>query len=119
MAQLLVVDDEDKIRAILKIMLIAAGHQVHEAENGKAALAVLESEAVDLVLSDVCMDEMDGFGLLTAIREQDLGCPVIFLTAFASLESAVEALRLGAADYLVKPFEEEDRPGGRAGSRRS
>ncbi len=107
MAQILVVDDEDKIRAILQIMLESAGHQVYEAEHGKAALEVLKNEAIDLVVSDVRMDEMDGFGLLAAIREQDMGCPVIFVTAFATLESAVEALRLGAADYLVKPFEED------------
>ncbi len=108
MAQILIVDDEEKIRVILEIMLTAAGHQTFQAENGQAALAVLDNEAVDLVVSDVCMDEMDGFDLLATIREQQLGCPVIFVTAFATLDSAVEALRLGAADYLVKPFEEKD-----------
>ncbi len=108
MAQILIVDDEEKIRVLLEIMLTAAGHQIFQADNGRSALTMLENEAVDLVVSDVCMDEMDGFGLLAAIREQQLGCPVIFVTAFASLDSAVEALRLGAADYLVKPFEEKD-----------
>jgi DNA-binding NtrC family response regulator len=107
MAQILIVDDEAKIRAILHIMLESAGHQIYEAENGEVALSVLKSEAIDLVVSDVRMDKMDGFSLLAEIREQDMGCPVIFVTAFATLESAVEALRLGAADYLVKPFEEE------------
>ena len=107
MAQILVVDDEDKIRAILQIMLESAGHKVFEAEHGKAALTILEREAIDLVVSDVRMEEMDGFSLLAEIRQRELGCPVIFITAFATLESAVEALRLGAADYLVKPFEED------------
>ncbi|MBW2186978.1 MAG: sigma-54-dependent Fis family transcriptional regulator, partial [Deltaproteobacteria bacterium] len=108
MAKILVVDDEEKIRTLLEIMLTSAGHQVVQAENGRYALAVLETEPVDLVVSDVCMDEMDGFGLLAAIRERELCCPVLFITAFATLDSAVEALRLGAADYLVKPFEEND-----------
>lgn len=107
MARILIVDDEDKIRTILRIMLETASHQTWEAPNGKDALDLLKSESFDLVISDVCMDGVDGFKLLEAIREQDLGCPVIFITAFATLESAVDALRLGASDYLVKPFEEE------------
>ncbi|PLX78830.1 MAG: sigma-54-dependent Fis family transcriptional regulator [Desulfuromonas sp.] len=107
MAQILIVDDEEKIRVILRFLLETAKHKVIEAAHGKEALALLENEAVDLVLSDVRMNEMDGFSLLEAIRDQELGCPVIFVTAFATLESAVQALRLGASDYLVKPFEEE------------
>jgi DNA-binding NtrC family response regulator len=108
MAQILIVDDEDKIRTILRFMLISGGHQVYEAENGRKALALLETQPVDLVVSDMRMDDMGGIELLSAIREQELGCPLIFITAFATLESAIEALRLGAADYLVKPFEEKD-----------
>ncbi len=108
MAQILIVDDEERIRTILRLMLMSAGHQVHEAENGKVALELLETQSVDLVVSDMRMDQMGGIQLLAAIREQELGCPLIFITAFATLESAVEALRLGAADYLVKPFEEKD-----------
>lgn len=108
MARILVVDDEEKIRVILRIMLTAAGHQADEAENGEAALAVLDREPVDLVISDMRMDGMGGLGLLAAIRERELGCPVVFVTAFANLDSAVEALRLGAADYLTKPFAEKD-----------
>ena len=108
MAKILIVDDEEKIRTILQIMLSSAGHEVREAEHGKAALEILTEEGADLVISDVRMDHLDGFGLLAAIRDQELGCPVIFITAYANLESAIEALRLGAMDYLVKPFEEED-----------
>lgn len=108
MARILIVDDEEKIRVILRIMLTAAGHQIGEAASGEAALALLEREAVDLVISDMRMDGMDGLELLGAIRERELGCPVVFVTAFATLDSAVEALRLGAADYLAKPFAEKD-----------
>jgi DNA-binding NtrC family response regulator len=107
MARILVVDDEEKIRAILSIILIGAGHQTAEAANGRLALDLLGQESFDLVISDMRMDEMDGLELLAAIRERELGCPVVFVTAYANLESAVEALRLGAADFLVKPFEEE------------
>jgi DNA-binding NtrC family response regulator len=108
MARILVVDDEERIREILHIILFGAGHQVREAANGQSALAALEAEAIDLVISDVRMDKMGGLDLLAAIREKELGCPVIFITAFATLESAVDALRLGAVDYLTKPFEEKD-----------
>jgi DNA-binding NtrC family response regulator len=106
MAKILVVDDEERIRTLLAIMLNGTGHQVFQAGNGRAALELLESTPVDLVISDVRMDEMGGFDLLAAIRERQLGCPVIFITAYATLDSSIEALRLGAADYLVKPFDE-------------
>lgn len=108
MAKILIVDDEERIRDILSIMLECAGHQVHQAANGRYAVEVLQNEAVDMVISDICMDEIDGLKLLAIIRKNNLGCPVVFITAFGTLESAVEALRLGAVDYLVKPFEEKD-----------
>ncbi len=107
MANILIVDDEVRVRTILKIMLNAEGHQVEEAGDGYAALKILEDGFFDLVISDIRMDGLDGNGLLTEIKQRDMGCPVVFITAFATLESAVEALRLGAADYLVKPFEEK------------
>ena len=108
MAQILIVDDEEKIRILLDMILSSVGHKIIQAENGMTALELLEKDPIDLVVSDVCMDEMDGFALLEQIHLRELGCPVIFITAFANLESAIEALRLGAADYLVKPFQEEE-----------
>ncbi len=107
MAKILVVDDEAKIRTLLKIMLISQGHEVEEAEDGLDALDVLEKDFFDLVISDIRMDRLDGKGLLEKIHEKDLACPVVFITAFASTESVVDALRLGAVDYLVKPFDEK------------
>ena len=107
MAKILVVDDEPKVRTILKIILSAKQHEIREAGNGKEALSILETEPIDMVITDIRMDGLDGKGLLKEINARDLSCPVLFITAYATLESAVEALRLGAADYLVKPFEEK------------
>ena len=107
MAKILIVDDEERIRTILKIMLTSNGYEIGEAADGKEALLVLENGYFDMVISDIRMDGMDGRELLSEIKKQDIGCPVVFITAFATLESAVEVLRLGASDYLVKPFEEK------------
>ncbi len=107
MAEILIVDDEERIRHILKIMLSQSNHKVSEAFDGREALDIISKESFDLVISDIRMDRMDGKELLGEIKNIGLGIPVIFITAFASLESAVEALRLGAADYLVKPFDEQ------------
>ncbi len=108
MAQILIVDDEQRIRTLLKMMLTGVGHQVVEADDGRSALDLLAQQPIDVVISDMRMEKMGGLDLLGAIRDQELGCPLIFLTAYATLESAIEALRLGAVDYLVKPFDEQD-----------
>ncbi len=108
MARICVVDDEYKVRALLRMLLTSQGHEVLEAGDGAEALDILSRDMVDLVITDIRMDGMDGLNLLQQVKERDLGCPVIFITAYASVESAVEALRLGAADYVVKPYEEQD-----------
>jgi len=108
MANILIVDDEDGIRLILKIMLISHGHTIEEASDGQEAFEKLESGFFDIVISDIRMDRLDGRGLLKKIKEHDIACPVVFITAFASTESVVDALHLGAVDYIVKPFEEHD-----------
>ena len=107
MATILIVDDEERVRTILRLMLSAKGHTITEAGNGHEALQQLEQDSYDLVITDIRMDGLDGRGLLREIKTRNIGCPVVFITAFATLESAIEALRLGAADYLVKPFAEE------------
>jgi DNA-binding NtrC family response regulator len=108
MASLLVVDDEPKLRHILRIKLESRGYAVDDAENGRQALEMLESGVYDLVISDIKMPVMDGFELLAAIKEMDYPCPVIFITAFASIDSAVDSLKKGAIDYISKPFEDSD-----------
>ncbi|MBF0101110.1 MAG: sigma-54-dependent Fis family transcriptional regulator [Desulfobacterales bacterium] len=107
MAKILIVDDESKIRTILNIMITSQGHEIAEASDGLQALNLLEIDFFDLVITDIRMDGLDGKGLLKEIKHRNIGCPVVFITAFATLESAIEAMRLGAVDYLVKPFEEK------------
>ncbi len=106
MARILIVDDEEKIRHILSIMLKLKGHQVEEAESGKNALQLLEQSPFDVIITDLRMPEMDGFELLERVKNSDTPLPVIVITAYATVESAVEAMKKGAVDYITKPFEE-------------
>ncbi|NPA93835.1 MAG: sigma-54-dependent Fis family transcriptional regulator [Thermodesulfobacteria bacterium] len=106
MARILIVDDEDKIRHILSIMLKLKGHQVEEAESGRKALELLERSSFDVIITDLRMPEMDGFELLERVKQSDTPLPVIVITAYATIESAVEAMKKGAVDYITKPFEE-------------
>ena len=108
MARICVVDDEYKVRALLKMLLSAQGHEVLEAADGRQALEVFDREAVDLLIADIRMEGMNGLELLQQVKEREPACPVIFITAYATVESAVEALRLGAVDYVMKPYEEDD-----------
>ncbi|ROR03169.1 sigma-54-dependent transcriptional regulator [Desulfosoma caldarium] len=108
MARILAVDDEPKVRTLLSMLLSAHGHDVLVAENGREALDILSRDTVDLLITDIRMEGMDGLSLLQEVKEREPGCPVIFITAYATVESAVEALRLGASDYVVKPYEEKD-----------
>jgi two-component system response regulator AtoC len=101
----LVVDDEDKMRRLLELALSALGYEVVQAGDGVEALARCAEEAFDLVLSDLRMPRLDGLGLLRALRERGDPVPVVVLTAHGSIESAVEAMKLGAVDYLLRPFE--------------
>jgi DNA-binding NtrC family response regulator len=106
MALILIVDDESKMRHILKIMLSLEGHNVEEAQDGETALAMVRERAYDLVISDIRMPRMDGLALLDHIQAMEIPCPVIIITAFATIDSAVKAMKKGAVDYITKPFEE-------------
>jgi two-component system response regulator AtoC len=101
----LVVDDEPHMRRVLEIMLGQAGHQVFAAGNGREALEILRGNPVDLVITDMRMPEMDGIELLTRLREDGVQVPVIVITAHGSVESAVEAMKRGASDYILRPFD--------------
>jgi two-component system response regulator PilR (NtrC family) len=102
--RILVVDDERSMRELLSIVLRREGYDVATAENGAAALAVLERERVDLLISDIRMPDMSGVDVLRTAKQIDQDIIGIVITAFASTESAVEALRMGAYDYVTKPF---------------
>jgi putative nucleotidyltransferase with HDIG domain len=106
--RILVVDDEEAIREIVCSMLSAAGYQTRQASSGVDALAVLTSEGeFELLLSDLMMAEMDGIGLLERAKEKFPDMPVIMVTAVHDISVALAAIRNGAYDYLLKPFERE------------
>jgi len=107
MAHILVVDDEERIRHLLSIMLTRRGYTVDQAGDGIQALEMIKETPFDMIITDIKMPRMDGTGLLKKVMEMDIPCPVVFITAFATVESAVEAMRQGAADYITKPFEED------------
>ncbi len=102
--RVLVVDDERSMRELLAIMLRQAGHEVTLAEGGEQAVEVLKNESFDLVITDLRMRKVDGLGVLRAAKEHSPSAVVLVVTAFASTETAVEAMRLGAYDYVTKPF---------------
>lgn len=103
-ARILVVDDERSMRELLEIVLRREGHEVLLAENGRSAISILEQQAVDLLISDIRMPDMSGVEVLRAAKSADPDVVGIMITAHASTETAVEALRLGALDYVSKPF---------------
>ena len=108
MARILVVDDDKGIQDVLEIMLTRAGYQVATADDGAAALDVIRKKKFDLVITDLKMPRMDGIDLLKGIKETVPGTAVILLTAFASGETALAAMREGAHDYVEKNFNVDD-----------
>jgi two-component system response regulator PilR (NtrC family) len=103
--RILVVDDERSMRELLAIVLRREGYEVLLAESGRAAVDTLEREAVDLLISDIKMPDLSGVEVLRAAKRIDQDILGIMITAFASTDTAVEAMRLGACDYLSKPFD--------------
>lgn len=108
MAKILIVDDEQSYRQLLTLVFEEQGNTVRTAMNGRQALELLAAEPSDIIISDVKMPDMDGIEMLRAVRETlpDLG--VILMTAFASVETAREAFKLGADDFIQKPFDVEE-----------
>ena len=103
--RILVVDDERSMRELLAIVLRREGYEVLLAENGRSAIETLEREPIDLLISDIKMPDLSGVDVLRAAKRIDQDILGIMITAFASTETAVEAMRLGACDYLSKPFD--------------
>jgi len=104
-AAVLVVDNEPSVRVTLLMLLKGRGHHLMESGDGQAALDLLRSEAVDLVITDLKMAEVSGLDVLRETKVASPETEVILLTGHGTVESAVEAMRLGAFDYVTKPFE--------------
>lgn len=105
--KVLVVDDEEAIREVVSTLLEAQGYRCMTCENGRVALEKFRQDTFDLVLSDIVMPEMDGMKLLAELRAADPDVPVIMVTAMHDISIALEAIRAGAYDYILKPFEKD------------
>ncbi|MBA3010767.1 MAG: response regulator, partial [Proteobacteria bacterium] len=106
MTKILIVDDEEKMRHLLSMMLERNGFLVDKAIHGKHAMEQLGVNTYDLVISDIKMPQMDGKELIQQMRKENILTPVIFITAFATIDSAVEMMQQGAVDYVTKPFDD-------------
>ncbi|MDO8346511.1 MAG: sigma-54 dependent transcriptional regulator [Rugosibacter sp.] len=103
--KILVVEDDDALRDALHITLETAGHDVTSVDGGPAALEALRQQVFNMVVSDLRMSPMDGLALLGEIRARHPGLPVLLMTAFGDVDKAVAAMRGGACDFMLKPFE--------------
>jgi DNA-binding NtrC family response regulator len=101
---LLIIDDEEKTRQVLEINLQSA-HNVILAKNGREALSILQSESIDVVLTDLKMPEVDGQTVMKEVKKMERSIPVIIMTAFGTIENAVAMMKEGAFDYMTKPID--------------
>jgi putative nucleotidyltransferase with HDIG domain len=105
--KILVCDDEEAIREVVSTLLEAQGYRCTVVSDGSKAIQEIRNDSHDLVLSDIVMPEMDGMRLLRQLRSQDEDIPVIMVTAMHDISIALEAIRAGAYDYILKPFEKD------------
>ena len=108
MAKILLVEDDKTTISILDTLLTAEGYDVITSENGEQAKALIAENEFDLMISDIRMAPVDGMQLLQAIHEEEPDVAVIMLTAYGSVETAIDALKLGAFDYVTKPFKVDE-----------
>ncbi|MBL7130584.1 MAG: sigma-54-dependent Fis family transcriptional regulator [Candidatus Omnitrophica bacterium] len=106
--RILVIDDEGKMRRVLEMSLSEKGYNIYLAESGEEGIKVLQEKDVDLVITDMKMPGIDGLKVLERAKELDPDCPVILMTAYGTVETAVKAMKEGAYDYILKPFELEE-----------
>jgi len=106
-SRILVIDDEKRMCDSIKVLLSNIGYEVDTAENGRTGIEKLKSQQYDLVITDLMMPELDGFAVMKYIKENCQNTLVIVITGYASVESAVRAIRSGAYDYILKPFDFE------------
>lgn len=105
MSSVLVIDDKESIRKMLRQTLVAEGHNVESAANGFEGIKKTKSKQYDVVLTDLKMPDMDGISVLSAVKEENPDASVIVMTAYGTIETAVEAMKRGAFDFLTKPFD--------------
>ena len=108
MTKILIVDDEPRILLLMKSLLKANGFEVETAKDGPSALDVVRAGKVEIVVTDLRMAPMDGMTLFKEIKSFNDAIPVILLTAYASVETAIEAMKSGIFDYLTKPFKVDE-----------
>ncbi len=108
MATILIVDDDELVLESLKLVLKEAGHKVRSSTSPEKALSIFDRHPIDLVITDMKMPGMSGIELLERIKKKDPDCPVIMITAYATVETAVEAMKKGAIDYIMKPFSADE-----------
>ncbi len=106
--KILAVDDEETVRALFQRILQAAGYDVITAANGKEALSVIAGGGIDVALLDIKMPGLSGVDVLGKIKADELDLCVIMVTAVADVQVAVEAMKLGAYDYITKPFDQDE-----------
>jgi two-component system response regulator AtoC len=108
MKKILVIDDEPNMRHVLTLVLERAGYAVAAAANGADALSLLEDNVFDLILCDVRMPQMDGLSFLRHMAERGIDTTTVVMSAYGSIDTAVKAMKLGAADYISKPFKPDE-----------
>lgn len=108
MARVLIIDDHDAIREGLELLLRKHGHRTYSAENGRQGLDLLSEHGAELVVTDLRMAGMDGIEVLRQVRAQAPETDVLMITAFGTVDRAVEAMKLGAVDFITKPFSPEE-----------
>jgi len=106
--KILVVDDEESMRHMLSLLLKREGYEVRAVEKGSEALHLVDSEPFDFLLIDVVMPQMDGLELLQSLKEKKVEAAVIMMSAYGNLDTAVEAMKRGAYDYVSKPFKPDE-----------
>ena len=106
--QVLIVDDEPNLRKILSAQLSRDGYEVMTAEDGEQGLALLKEHHIDLVITDLKMPKVDGMTLLKRALELEPELPIVLITAHGTIDTAVEALKSGAFDFVTKPFDKDE-----------
>jgi two-component system, NtrC family, response regulator HydG len=107
MARILIIDDNDTMREGMAATVRRMGHEVYSASGGAEGVALFKKQGADFVITDLKMDGMTGMAVLESLRDLDASVPTLIVTAFGTVETAVEAMRLGALDFLQKPFAPE------------